>query len=53
MTKEGFNALQAAWPTHLASVRRHVFDHLAGIDLDPITNAFKSFAAEECAVDSK
>ena len=27
-------------------------NHLKGLDLDPITNAFKSFAAEECAVDS-
>lgn len=28
LTDAGLQRLQQAWPTHLASVRRHVFDHI-------------------------
>ena len=49
LTDAGLARLREAWPTHLASARRHVMDHLAGIDLDPITKAMQNFAASECA----
>jgi DNA-binding MarR family transcriptional regulator len=47
LTPEGLRALQNAWPTHLASARRHVFDHLAGVDLEMITQAFDRVANEK------
>jgi DNA-binding MarR family transcriptional regulator len=33
LTDGGLARLEQAWPDHLASVRRHIFDHLTGIDL--------------------
>ena len=33
LTNAGFERLQQAWPTHLASVRRHVIDHVQSLDL--------------------
>ena len=33
LTEAGFRRLERAWPTHLASVRRHVMDHLSDLDL--------------------
>lgn len=33
ITPAGLECLRGAWPVHLASVRRHVMDHLQGIDL--------------------
>jgi hypothetical protein len=36
-----------AWPTHLASVRRHVFDHLDhldGVDLAQLAHTLRQFA---------
>lgn len=33
LTDAGFQRLERAWPTHLASVRRHVMDHLSDLDL--------------------
>ena len=33
LTPAGLDRLQQAWPTHLASIRRHVMDHLDRIDL--------------------
>ncbi|MGY0064004.1 MarR family winged helix-turn-helix transcriptional regulator [Streptomyces sp. LZ34] len=30
LTEFGLARLEQAWPTHLAGVRRHVFDHLDG-----------------------
>jgi DNA-binding MarR family transcriptional regulator len=33
LTYAGLKRLQAAWPAHLASVRRHVVDHLGALDL--------------------
>ena len=49
LTDAGYARLQAAWPTHLASVRRHVIDHLAGVDLPSVTTALQNFATEACA----
>jgi DNA-binding MarR family transcriptional regulator len=39
LTPAGLQRLQEAWPTHLASVRRHVLDHLAGLDLGAFADA--------------
>src|SRR3954454_14876010 len=46
LTDSGLERLRAAWPTHLASVRRHMMDHLGELDLKPLTAAFHRFAAE-------
>lgn len=45
LTDAGLERLAQAWPAHLASVRRHLFDHLRDIDLEPITRAFNTAAA--------
>ena len=44
LTVDGFARLEAAYPTHLASVRRNVVDHLAGIDLSALAHAVSRFA---------
>jgi DNA-binding MarR family transcriptional regulator len=44
LTEAGFARLEQAWPSHLASVRRHVFDHLDGIDLVELARALRSIA---------
>jgi hypothetical protein len=41
-----FKRLRQAWPTRLASVRRHVIDHLDGPDLPTLTAALQRFAVE-------
>jgi DNA-binding MarR family transcriptional regulator len=44
LTPAGLERLQEAWPTHLVSVRRHVLDHLAGLDLDAFADAVGQIA---------
>jgi DNA-binding MarR family transcriptional regulator len=44
LTEKGLARLQEAWPTHLASVRQHIFDHLEGIDLAKLATAFNEIA---------
>ncbi|MFG1602962.1 MarR family winged helix-turn-helix transcriptional regulator [Actinoplanes sp. NPDC049265] len=39
LTDKGLARLREAWPTHLRSVRRHVFDHLAELDLHTLAAA--------------
>ncbi|MEU4618867.1 MarR family transcriptional regulator [Actinoplanes sp. NPDC023801] len=46
LTEKGLARLQEAWPTHLASVRRHIFDHLDGLDLRRLADAFASMASD-------
>jgi DNA-binding MarR family transcriptional regulator len=46
LTEKGMDRLREAWPTHLASVRRHIFDHLGGLDLRRLAGAFDAMAAE-------
>ena len=46
LTDVGLERLQKAWPAHLASVRRHVMDHLDEIDLPAMTAAIERFASE-------
>ena len=44
LTDDGLRRLEEAWPHHLASVRRHLFDHVQGLDLPAVTAAFERFA---------
>jgi DNA-binding MarR family transcriptional regulator len=44
LTDVGLARLKAAYPTHLASVRRHVVDHLGEIDLVRLAAALRRFA---------
>jgi DNA-binding MarR family transcriptional regulator len=44
LTEKGLARLQEAWPSHLASVRRHIFDHLEGLDLARLAAAFNAIA---------
>ena len=46
LTDAGLLRLRQAWPTHLASVRRHVLDHLQALDLPALTAALQRIAAE-------
>ena len=46
LTDAGLQRLRQAWPTHLASVRRHVFDHLNDVDVPAFTTALQRFAAD-------
>jgi DNA-binding MarR family transcriptional regulator len=43
LTYAGLKRLQAAWPDHLASVRRHVVDHLGELDLAGLSRALRRF----------
>lgn len=45
LTDAGLARLEKAWPTHLASVRRHVFDHLHDIDLAQLASALQRIAS--------
>jgi DNA-binding MarR family transcriptional regulator len=45
ITDVGLARLEQAWPTHLDSVRRHLLDHLAGIDLRALAQAFQHIAS--------
>jgi DNA-binding MarR family transcriptional regulator len=44
LTPAGLARLERAWPSHLASVRRRVLDHLGGIDLAAFADAISSIA---------
>jgi DNA-binding MarR family transcriptional regulator len=44
LTDAGLLRLQQAWPSNLASVRRHVFAHLEGIDLTQVRRALERIA---------
>jgi DNA-binding MarR family transcriptional regulator len=44
LTDAGLARLREAWPAHLASVRRHIFDHLAEIDLGRLAAALDAMA---------
>jgi DNA-binding MarR family transcriptional regulator len=46
LTGSGLARLRQAWPAQLASVRRHVIDHLENLDLPPITTAMSRFATD-------
>jgi DNA-binding MarR family transcriptional regulator len=44
LTRAGLARLRRAWPTHLASVRRHVFDHLHDVDLAHLARVLRRIA---------
>lgn len=41
LTDAGLERLRDAWPTHVASVRRHLLDHLGGVDLRELAAALE------------
>ena len=45
LTDDGLDRLRRAWPTHLASVRRRMMDHLSELDLPAVTAALQRFAS--------
>jgi DNA-binding MarR family transcriptional regulator len=45
LTDAGFARLEAAWPAHLAAVRRHFLNHLTGIDLSQLARAMQNVAS--------
>jgi hypothetical protein len=47
LTHAGLARLEEAWPTHLASVRRPVMDHLEGIDLVAFADGVSAIACAE------
>jgi len=42
LTPNGFAALEAAAPDHVASVRRHLFDHLDSAQVDEMASIFQA-----------
>jgi DNA-binding MarR family transcriptional regulator len=44
LTDAGLAHLERAYPTHLASVRRHLFDHLEGFDVGYLARAMELIA---------
>lgn len=46
LTDRGLARLREAWPTHLASVRRHILDHLGDVDLRKLAAAFTAIASD-------
>ena len=52
LTGAGLDALRAAYPTHLAGVRRHVFAALDRRDLEALADALDRIAAT-CAVSTR
>ena len=45
LTPSGFAALEKAAPDHVASVRRHIFDHLDGDQVEALASVFQSIKA--------
>jgi len=45
LTPAGFAALEKAAPDHVASVRRHIFDHLDSNQVDALASIFQSIKA--------
>ncbi|MEU9012210.1 MarR family transcriptional regulator [Streptomyces sp. NPDC048479] len=44
LTDAGLARSEQAWPAHLASARRYVFDHLEGADLTQLVRALRRIA---------
>lgn len=45
LTDAGYARLEQAWPTHLASTRRRIVDHLRPADLTALTTALQGMVA--------
>jgi DNA-binding MarR family transcriptional regulator len=50
LTKEGARKLESAWPVHIVSVRRRVFDHL---DSDSVAIAVGVLSAIAAALENE
>jgi DNA-binding MarR family transcriptional regulator len=48
LTDAGLTRLREAWPAHLASVRRRIFDHLSDVDLAKLARALERMASSAC-----
>ncbi|WP_327008531.1 MarR family winged helix-turn-helix transcriptional regulator [Dactylosporangium sp. NBC_01737] len=46
LTGAGGDRLRQAWPSNLASVRRHFLDHLEGVDLTRLARAIQRVAVD-------
>ncbi|GID25329.1 MarR family winged helix-turn-helix transcriptional regulator [Paractinoplanes brasiliensis] len=46
LTDKGLDRLREAWPTHLRSVRRHIFDHLGDLDLEALAKTLGKIAGD-------
>ncbi|GAA2640617.1 MarR family winged helix-turn-helix transcriptional regulator [Paractinoplanes durhamensis] len=46
LTENGLARLREAWPTHLASVRHHIFEHLTELDLPQLAKALNAIAGD-------
>jgi DNA-binding MarR family transcriptional regulator len=53
LTDAGLDRLRRAWPTHLASVRRHMMEHLSELDLPVVTAALQHFASDAPCADPR
>jgi len=47
LTAAGLARLKQAWPIHLAGVRRHIMDHLEGMDLVAFAEAMAEVASAD------
>jgi len=47
LTPAGLERLKQAWPIHLTGVRRHVMDHLEGMDLVAFAEAIAEVASAD------
>ena len=47
LTDEGWERLKLAWPTNLASVRRHIFSRLEGSDIAAAARVLERIAADD------
>ncbi|MBY8880286.1 MarR family transcriptional regulator [Streptomyces sp. PLK6-54] len=46
LTEAGFARVEQAWPTNLASIRSNFIDHLEGLDLAKLAQAFHQTATD-------
>jgi len=49
LTDAGLARLEQAWPTHVASVRRHLFDKLDDVDVRVLADALQRIVGDGCA----
>lgn len=47
LTDAGLARLEQAWPAHLASVRKRIFDHLGEVDLPRLARAIESMTTPD------
>ncbi|OJF11994.1 MarR family transcriptional regulator [Couchioplanes caeruleus subsp. caeruleus] len=47
LTEAGLARLREAWPSHLTSVRRHIFAHLGDLDLNLLAAALEGMTGDD------